>query len=140
MLALTVPLAAGAAVSLLAWVAYQLRLDRLAVTARHRPDLGPAAEAISEATANLPIGVIEPSIEDALDPRMPLDEVSEILAAMGVADWRAPLTEWERAAGVSDAVREGWARDTVAAAGKSWDTHLAKFSGAVLPREMEDAQ
>lgn len=33
-----------------------------------------------------------------------------------------------------EALREAWARRTVAAAGKSWDTHLAKFSGAVLPR------
>lgn len=33
-----------------------------------------------------------------------------------------------------EAHREAWARRTVAAAGKSWSTHLAKFSGAVLPR------
>jgi hypothetical protein len=33
-----------------------------------------------------------------------------------------------------EAYREAWARRTVAAAGKSWSTHLAKFSGAVLPR------
>lgn len=32
------------------------------------------------------------------------------------------------------AKREDWARKTVAAEGKSWTTHLAKFSGAVLPR------
>lgn len=33
-----------------------------------------------------------------------------------------------------EAVRENWARGRVAAAGKSWTTHMAKFSGAVLPR------
>ncbi len=33
-----------------------------------------------------------------------------------------------------EAHREAWARRTVAAAGKDWRTHLAKFSGAVLPR------
>jgi hypothetical protein len=33
-----------------------------------------------------------------------------------------------------EAHREAWARRTVAAAGKSWATHHAKFSGAVLPR------
>lgn len=32
------------------------------------------------------------------------------------------------------AQREDWARGKVAAAGKSWDTHLAKFDGTVLPR------
>lgn len=32
------------------------------------------------------------------------------------------------------ALREDWARRRVAAAGKSWATHLAKFSGAVVPR------
>ena len=31
--------------------------------------------------------------------------------------------------------REAWARRTVAAAGKDWATHLAKFDGTVLPRE-----
>lgn len=34
-----------------------------------------------------------------------------------------------------DAIREGWARSTVAAAGKDWRTHLAKFDGTVLPRQ-----
>ena len=33
-----------------------------------------------------------------------------------------------------EAHRENWARDQVAAAGKSWDTHMAKFDGTVLPR------
>lgn len=33
-----------------------------------------------------------------------------------------------------EAAREDWARRRVAAAGKSWATHMAKFSGAVLPR------
>ena len=35
----------------------------------------------------------------------------------------------------SEAQREDWARGQVAAAGKSWTTHQAKFSGAVLPRQ-----
>lgn len=38
----------------------------------------------------------------------------------------------------SEAVREDWARRTVAAAGKSWATHLAKFDGTVLPRDDHD--
>jgi hypothetical protein len=33
-----------------------------------------------------------------------------------------------------EAVRENWARNQVAKAGKSWSTHLAKFDGTVLPR------
>jgi hypothetical protein len=33
-----------------------------------------------------------------------------------------------------EAHREAWARRTVAAAGKDWKTHRAKFGGAVLPR------
>lgn len=32
------------------------------------------------------------------------------------------------------AKREDWARGRVKAAGKSWDTHLAKMDGTVLPR------
>jgi hypothetical protein len=34
----------------------------------------------------------------------------------------------------AEAIREDWARRQVVAAGKSWETHVAKFSGAVLPR------
>lgn len=34
----------------------------------------------------------------------------------------------------SAALRENWARDRVAAAGKSWNTHMAKFDGTVLRR------
>lgn len=30
--------------------------------------------------------------------------------------------------------RDDWARNQVAAAGKSWATHMAKFSGTVVPR------
>jgi hypothetical protein len=37
----------------------------------------------------------------------------------------------------SEAQREAWARRTVARAGKSWDTHMAKFSGAVVARDIE---
>lgn len=33
------------------------------------------------------------------------------------------------------ALREDWAREKVAAAGMSWETHTAKFTGAVLPRD-----
>lgn len=33
------------------------------------------------------------------------------------------------------AQREGWARGRVAAAGESWETHLAKFDGTVLRRD-----
>jgi hypothetical protein len=36
----------------------------------------------------------------------------------------------------TEALREDWARDRVAAAGKSWTTHLAKFDGTVLSREV----
>lgn len=34
-----------------------------------------------------------------------------------------------------EAMREDWARGKVAAAGKSWETHLVKFDGTVLARE-----
>jgi hypothetical protein len=43
--------------------------------------------------------------------------------------------DWTATTLYDEARREAWARRTVAAAGKSWATHLAKFSGAVLPRE-----
>jgi hypothetical protein len=52
-----------------------------------------------------------------------------ILADPGAMDWTATEV-------FSEAVREGWARNQVAEAGKSWDTHMAKFSGAVIPREL----
>lgn len=38
----------------------------------------------------------------------------------------------------NEAHREHWARQRVAAEGFSWDTHMAKFSGAVLPRPFLD--
>jgi hypothetical protein len=44
------------------------------------------------------------------------------------------MKDWTATELYAEAVREAWARRTVAAAGKSWATHLAKFSGAVLPR------
>lgn len=34
-----------------------------------------------------------------------------------------------------EAHRENWARRRVAEAGQSWETHLAKFDGTVLPRD-----
>lgn len=40
----------------------------------------------------------------------------------------------------NEAVREDWARRTVAAAGKSWATHQAKFSGAVVRRQLRTAR
>ena len=43
--------------------------------------------------------------------------------------------DWTATGLYGEAVREAWARSTVAAAGKDWRTHLAKFSGAVLPRD-----
>lgn len=42
--------------------------------------------------------------------------------------------DWTATEVYAEARREGWARRTVAAAGKSWDTHMAKFGGAVVPR------
>lgn len=45
--------------------------------------------------------------------------------------------DWTSTPVYGEAQREDWARRTVAAAGKSWATHLAKFSGAVLPRQRE---
>lgn len=36
----------------------------------------------------------------------------------------------------NEALREDWARRTVAAAGKSWATHQAKFSGTVVRRQL----
>lgn len=43
--------------------------------------------------------------------------------------------DWTATEVYAEARREGWARDRVAAAGHSWETHMAKFSGAVLRRE-----
>lgn len=37
----------------------------------------------------------------------------------------------------AEALREDWARGRVAAAGKSWATHMVKFDGTVLPRGRE---
>ncbi len=48
--------------------------------------------------------------------------------------WGAEV-DWTATEVYAEARREGWARDRVAAAGKSWVTHMAKFSGAVLRRE-----
>ncbi len=36
-----------------------------------------------------------------------------------------------------EAMREDWARAKVAAAGKSWTTHMVKFDGTVMLREVE---
>ena len=46
------------------------------------------------------------------------------------------MTDWTGSPVYEQALREDSARATVAAAGKSWTTHFAKFSGAVLPREV----
>lgn len=46
--------------------------------------------------------------------------------------------DWTATEAWGEAHREDWARRTVAAAGKDWRTHLAKFSGAVLPRAQVD--
>lgn len=43
--------------------------------------------------------------------------------------------DWTATALYDEARREAWARRTVRAAGKSWATHMAKFSGAVVERE-----
>jgi hypothetical protein len=43
--------------------------------------------------------------------------------------------DWTVTSVYAEAQREAWARRTVRAAGKSWATHMAKFSGAVVPRE-----
>lgn len=37
----------------------------------------------------------------------------------------------------TEALQEDWNRGQVSAAGEAWDTHLAKFSGAVLPRDFD---
>lgn len=34
----------------------------------------------------------------------------------------------------AEAIREKWARERVTEAGQSWETHMAKFDGTVLPR------
>jgi hypothetical protein len=47
------------------------------------------------------------------------------------------VTDWTVTEVYAEASREDWARRTVADAGKSWLTHQAKFSGAVLPRQSE---
>lgn len=42
--------------------------------------------------------------------------------------------DWTETGLYAEAQRENWARGAVAAAGKSWTTHRAKFSGTVVPR------
>lgn len=106
MLSLLIPLAITPAAALCGWVLYQLRLDRPTIAARHRPAPAPAVEdevveALTEVTADVPVVVMAYEVYDLLDPRMPLDEVGRYLESLGVADWRAPLTEWERAASVA---------------------------------------
>lgn len=52
-------------------------------------------------------------------------------------DWMARFgqeVDWSETALYGEAHREKWSREKVAAAGKDWRTHFAKFSGAVLPR------
>lgn len=43
-------------------------------------------------------------------------------------------TDWTVTEVYAEARREDWARGRVSKAGKSWATHLAKFSGAVVRR------
>lgn len=82
-----------------------------------------------------------PAPFDPLDHRVPLAEVERWGSIPD--DWYQPLLDpeitetpdWTATELWSQAVREGWARNQVAAAGESWDTHMAKFSGAVVPRE-----
>lgn len=116
MLGPVLALAVAAAVALLTSVAYQLHRDRPAPPARHRP-----APKVMLALPAAPVR--EPAPFDPLSPETTLDEVERFLDRLNLeADW-------------ADANRENWARQRVADAGHSWDTHLAKFSGAVLPRE-----
>lgn len=44
------------------------------------------------------------------------------------------MKDWTATEVYAQARREDWARGAVAAAGKSWATHMMKFSGAVVPR------
>lgn len=44
------------------------------------------------------------------------------------------MMDWTTTEVYAEARREDWARAQVAAAGKSWDTHMVKFGGTVLPR------
>lgn len=44
------------------------------------------------------------------------------------------VNDWTMTAEYDEAVRENWARGLVAASGKPWATHMAKFGGAVVPR------
>lgn len=115
MINLALPLAASLALVLVcAALANQIRLDRAQRPApRHRPA---AVDHVAPHEA-------EPDPEP-FDPFLsPLEEVERFLADL----------EIERVWG--EAHRENWARQQVADAGKSWETHMAKFSGAVLPRE-----
>jgi hypothetical protein len=43
--------------------------------------------------------------------------------------------DWTATEVYAEARREDWARRTVRDAGQDWATHMAKFSGAVLPRQ-----
>ncbi len=44
------------------------------------------------------------------------------------------MKDWTVTEVYAEAVREYWARRRVARFGKDWRTHMAKFSGTVLPR------
>lgn len=54
-----------------------------------------------------------------------IHQVDEGFVAADTAGWIPGVYETESAAR---------ARDQVAKAGKSWDTHMVKFDGTVLPR------
>ncbi len=53
---------------------------------------------------------------------------------MGIHEEDSMDKDWTVTDLYSEAVRENWARTQVAAAGKDWRTHMAKFSGAVIPQ------
>src|SRR5512143_952936 len=127
---LTVSAALLAAAALLGRVVVLLAADRYPEP-RHRPLALPAAPISAPPAPQLALAATP---FDPLDVNTPLDEVEQFIRSLGHPTSGDLDEAW------AEAHREDWARTRVAEEGKSWDTHLAKFSGAVLPRDDSDTR
>lgn len=125
------PLAATAALlAAMAAVAVQIRNDRARQPEpRHRPGPRPQLALPAAPVRELPIVPLADEPEPFNPLTSPLDEVEAFIRSLGL------LTPGDLDEAWSEALREDWARTRVAEAGHSWETHTAKFSGAVLPRD-----
>lgn len=77
-----------------------------------------------------PEAKVQQAKEAAFTGEISLDEAADLILD-ATSELARPLVEADH----SEALREDYQRGQVEAAGFSWDTHLMKFGGAILPRE-----